>query len=118
MVQVFLLCIASLESGRGTLEAIFGPSLIITVVFCIIACEGISGGLSYVNVFHRVNVEGIRGEPGETELEKIAKTEFRIASIGFADTSGILMASLVAIWLEPVLCADQIGRGKTLCKEI
>ena len=79
------------------------------------------GGLSYVNVFHRVNKEGAEGYPEEADLsetDRVARTEFRIASIGFADTCGILAASLLATWLEPVLCLDQVSRGKDLCREI
>jgi battenin len=44
--------------------------------------------------------------------------EFRIASVGFADTLGILVASLVASALEPALCRAQVARGRTLCKEL
>lgn len=44
--------------------------------------------------------------------------EFRIASVGFADTLGILMAALISTKVEPWLCASQVARGRTLCKEL
>lgn len=53
------------------------------LVLLLIACEGIFGGLAYVNVFYRLNRDG----ENEPDLQV---TEHRIASVGFADTSGIV----------------------------
>ncbi|CEQ39107.1 SPOSA6832_00612, partial [Sporobolomyces salmonicolor] len=44
--------------------------------------------------------------------------EQRIASVGFADTLGILVASLVASALEPRLCSAQVAHGRTYCREL
>jgi battenin len=42
--------------------------------------------------------------------------EFKIGSIGFADSMGILLASLVAMPMELELCRTQVERGKLLCR--
>lgn len=69
-----------------------------------------------VNVFYRVNQEGpdpnISHDLEKTRQEK----EFKIGSIGFADSSGILLASLLAVPTEMALCKTQIRRGKLLCQ--
>lgn len=44
-----------------------------------------------------------------------ALREFVISSIGAADTLAILLASLVAMAVEPRLCRVQIASGRTLC---
>lgn len=44
--------------------------------------------------------------------------EFRIGSIGFSDSVGILLASLLAVPTEVELCKAQVRRGKLLCKEL
>ncbi|TEB32688.1 hypothetical protein FA13DRAFT_1731182 [Coprinellus micaceus] len=67
-------------------------------VFFLICLEGICGGLAYVNVFYRINHEppdaNIRYN--DIELTRQAR-EFRIGSIGFADSTGILLASILAV---------------------
>lgn len=42
--------------------------------------------------------------------------EFKIGSIGFADSLGILLASVLAVPTEVGLCRAQVNRGKMLCK--
>lgn len=42
--------------------------------------------------------------------------EFQIGALGFADSAGILVASLVAIPLEGYLCRLQLRNGRELCK--
>ena len=44
--------------------------------------------------------------------------EFKIGSIGFADSTGILLASVLAVPTEVELCKAQVARGKTLCKAL
>jgi battenin len=44
--------------------------------------------------------------------------EFRIGSLGFADSFGILLASLIAMPTELGLCQLQVLRGKDLCKRL
>lgn len=47
--------------------------------------------------------------------DESALREFVISSIGAADTLAILLASLVAMVVEPRLCNQQIASGRTLC---
>ena len=79
-----------------------------------------------MNVFFRINQDRPRSSAGtstdmDDEDDFLAKErskqehEFRIGSIGFADSSGILLASIVAMPTEMSLCRAQIARGKGLC---
>lgn len=75
--------------------------------------------LRSVNVFYRVNQEkhesdGHGADPERTRQER----EFRIGSIGLADSAGILMASLLAVPTEMGLCRVQVSRGKTFCQQL
>lgn len=47
--------------------------------------------------------------------DESALREFVISSIGAADTLAILLASLVAMVVEPRLCRVQMASGRTLC---
>ena len=87
-----------------------------------------------VNVFYRLNQEytspapRLRNseDPAYDEVDDDAfgrerlkqEREFKIGSIGFADSSGILLASILAVPTEVILCRAQVGRGKALCKEL
>ncbi|KIM73637.1 hypothetical protein PILCRDRAFT_723458 [Piloderma croceum F 1598] len=106
------------ESGNGTMnhltESWEGAS--VAIVFLLISLEGICGGLAYVNVFYHVNQFPMRDDV-DAELAK-QEREFQIGSIGFADSLGILCASLLAIPTELALCRAQVGRGKMLCKAV
>ncbi|KAJ2927659.1 hypothetical protein H1R20_g9441, partial [Candolleomyces eurysporus] len=88
-------------------------------VFLLVCLEGICGGLAYVNVFYRINHEppdnNIRYN--DIELTRQAR-EFKIGSIGFADSTGILFASILAVPTEIELCKAQVARGKMLCKSL
>ncbi|KAJ2915730.1 hypothetical protein MD484_g4663, partial [Candolleomyces efflorescens] len=81
-------------------------------VFLLVCLEGICGGLAYVNVFYRINHEppdnNIRYN--DIELTRQAR-EFKIGSIGFADSTGILLASILAVPTEIELCKAQINHG-------
>ncbi|KAK7062843.1 deoxycytidyl transferase [Paramarasmius palmivorus] len=107
IVQGFILLTLMFESARGFfLDDHEGLS--ITLVFCLISIEGTCGGLAYVNTFYRINQE--RPDPGTDthDLERIKQErEFKIGSIGFADSSGILLASLVSVPTELTLCKAQ-----------
>ena len=73
---------------------------------------------SSVNAFYRVGQEQVVDENGmETQdLERRKQErEFRIGSMGFADSLGILFASLIAMPTEIGLCKIQVHRGKDLC---
>lgn len=69
-----------------------------------------------VNVFYRVNHE----PPEPNTRNNIERTrqerEFKIGSIGFADSTGILFAAIFAVPTELELCKAQVRRGKLLCK--
>lgn len=74
-----------------------------------------------VNVFYRVGQEGSgAADPNDLHAQELARQEqeFRIGSIGFADSLGILLASLIAMPTEVGLCHTQVQRGKLLCKEL
>ncbi|KZS96975.1 batten disease protein Cln3 [Sistotremastrum niveocremeum HHB9708] len=112
VVQLIILTILATESASG----LFGNSetFSIALVFLLIGLEGICGGLAYVNVFYQIGQESSpsAGEKGRQERE------FKIGSIGFADSLGILLASILAVPTEIFLCQTQVNRGKTLCKSL
>ncbi|KAI6020128.1 hypothetical protein PISMIDRAFT_206038 [Pisolithus microcarpus 441] len=115
IAQLAILITLACESAFGIFsEDHEGRS--IAFVFVLISIEGICGGLAYVNVFYRINQE--RPDPSTVENEELAKQEceFKIGSLGFADSSGILFASLLAVPTEIELCKLQVARGKLLCQ--
>lgn len=66
-----------------------------------------------VNVYHCIGQE----ERNVVESERSKQErEFRIGSIGLADSFGVLTASLLAVPTEVELCKAQIRRGKTICR--
>ena len=69
-----------------------------------------------VNTFYHINQMPAKSG-GDPELAK-QEREFQIASIGFADSLGILLASLLAMPTELQLCNAQVRRGKSLCKAL
>ncbi|KAI6115303.1 batten's disease protein Cln3 [Pisolithus croceorrhizus] len=115
VVQLTILITLAYESAFGIFsEDHEGRSIVF--VFVLISIEGICGGLSYVNVFYRINQE--RPNPSNVEnkeLEKQAR-EFKIGSLAFSDGCGILLASLLAMPTEIELCKLQVARGKLLCQ--
>ncbi|KAK7042316.1 protein BTN [Favolaschia claudopus] len=120
IIQAFILAILAFESAVGIFPS--GPSgtdfeaWSITIVFLLISLEGICGGSAYVNVFYRINQE----TPSPDTAHDIERTrqerEFKIGSVGFADSSGILFAAILAVPTEVALCRQQVSRGKLLCK--
>ncbi|KAI0765947.1 batten's disease protein Cln3 [Trametes elegans] len=119
IVQGVILSILAYESAVG----IFGDSdtregWSFALVFSLITVEGICGGLAYVNVFFRVNQERHDGAPGADPERARQEREFRIGSIGLADSAGILMASLLAVPTELGLCRAQVARGKVFCQSL
>ncbi|KAF8909209.1 batten's disease protein Cln3 [Mucidula mucida] len=115
VVQGFILVALGYESAVGFFSD-ESEELSISLVFLLVSLEGICGGLAYVNVFYRINQE----QPDPNSMSDLERTkqerEFKIGSIGFSDSLGILMASLVAVPTEMQLCRTQVARGKTLCK--
>ncbi|KAG8875582.1 battenin CLN3 protein [Tulasnella sp. 331] len=120
IVQAGVLLTLVLESAIGIFPEESNPTLTFLLVFTLIAVEGVCGGLAYVNVFYRVGQENHPSEGDDAyELEKKKQErEFKIGSIGFADSLGILLASLIAMPTEIGLCKAQVGRGKTFCKTL
>jgi len=117
ILQGVILLALTFESSIGFFPA-DSEALSISTVFILVSMEGICGGLAYVNVFYRVNQE--RPDPDSVrDLERTKQErEFKIGSIGFADSLGILCASLLAVPTEIGLCRTQVRRGKILCKEL
>ncbi|KAG0703550.1 batten's disease protein Cln3 [Suillus ampliporus] len=115
IIQFVILLILVFESAVGLLpEDRAGGSIFL--VFVLISIEGICGGLAYVNVFYRINQE--QPDPSSVHNPELTKQEreFKIGSIGFADSSGILLASILAVPTELELCRVQVARGKYLCR--
>ncbi len=69
-------------------------------------------------MFYRINQEQLdpssAGDPERVKQER----EFKIGSIGFSDSVGILLASIVAVPTEIELCKAQVARGKLICKSL
>ena len=69
-----------------------------------------------VTVFYRINQE----RPNLSTLVDMERSrqelEFKIGSLGFSDSSGILLAALLAVPTEVQLCRAQVARMKMLCK--
>ncbi|KAL1663367.1 batten's disease protein Cln3 [Schizophyllum commune] len=107
---------------------------IIYLILGLIALEGVCGGSSYVNTFYRINQEppsptmtldsGTRAwrddlstrppaassvsSAGDERL-RAAQREFLIGSLGFSDSVGILLASIVSVPVEVALCKVREG---------
>ncbi|GAA6023232.1 hypothetical protein JCM11491_006488 [Sporobolomyces phaffii] len=134
VLQVAILGLALVEASTLVFVRLFGEAGATWVTVALVCCEGLCGGLAYVNCFYRLGTaidddddDEDEDEDEEEEGGRDLKTrkarreqekEFRIASVGFADTSGILVASVVASGLEPWLCARQVSRGRTLCRQL
>jgi len=114
ILQGVILLILSFEAAVGSFSS-DSEGLNVLFVFLLISLEGICGGSAYVNVYYRINQE--RPDPDVRDVERAKQErEFKIGSIGLADSSGILTASLLAVPTELALCKAQIARGKLLCK--
>ncbi|KAF8557494.1 batten's disease protein Cln3 [Imleria badia] len=115
VAQFLILVTLMYESAVGIFSEDHPASSII-FVFLLISIEGICGGLAYVNVFYRINQE--RPDPSTViDMERSRQElEFKIGSLGFSDSSGILLAALLAVPTEVQLCRAQVARMKMLCK--
>lgn len=81
----------------------FIPSVYMLMV--LMFYEGLLGGLSYVNTFMQVS----RRVP-------LTEREFAMGAVGVSDSAGIVIAGLISLWLEPRLCAYQVGTGRPWCE--
>jgi battenin len=115
VAQFLILVTLMYESAVGIFSEDH-PATSILFVFMLISIEGICGGLAYVNVFYRINQE--RPDPSTViDMERSRQElEFKIGSLGLSDSSGILLASLLAVPTEVELCRAQVARMKMLCK--
>ncbi|KAF7762224.1 hypothetical protein Agabi119p4_8817 [Agaricus bisporus var. burnettii] len=114
-VQAIILGLLSLESACG----FFGDDhegLSVFMVFLLVSIEGICGGLAYVNVFYRLNQEHPDSDASHDPERTKQEREFKIGSIGFSDSLGIMFAAALAVPTEVELCRAQVRRGKLLCK--
>lgn len=116
VVQGLILLTLAFESAVGFTSE---DGIAIVLDILLISLEGICGGLAYVNVFYRLAQDppGLDSETVDDE-RRAQEKEFMIGSIGFADSSGILFAALVAIPTEIELCKAQVARHKYLCKAL
>lgn len=118
LAQLCLLAITSLESATGFLSLPLGESTATWLVLMLVSLEGLCGGAAYVNAFYHLGQEADDDETlgdGKDSVRRAQEREFKIASVGLADTLGILVASVVGSALEPRLCRAQQDRGKSLC---
>ncbi|KAJ1571482.1 hypothetical protein NDA15_003514 [Ustilago hordei] len=133
VLQTGLLFLLASESLYGWFRASIANPLVI-VLICI---EGLAGGAAYVSVFYSIGVDGrndgnrivlpadatqeAEGEYGEDKAYALAKKaqeqEFRIGSVGFGDSLGILAASIISMPLQVGLCNAQARDGRELCKQ-
>ncbi|CAB63796.1 battenin CLN3 family protein [Schizosaccharomyces pombe] len=72
-------------------------------VLFLIFVEGLIGGTVYVNVYHSL------------QTTESSQRELAISTVGSSDSSGIFLASLVSLFLEPSLCHFQADRGRDWC---
>ncbi|KAJ7757110.1 batten's disease protein Cln3 [Mycena metata] len=120
VLQAGILLLLAFESTVGIFPG--GPGAndteawSIATVFLLISLEGICGGSAYVNVFYRINQDPPSPETAHDIERTRQEREFKIGSVGFADSSGILFASILAVPTEVALCRQQVARGKLLCK--
>ncbi|KIL68388.1 hypothetical protein M378DRAFT_8473 [Amanita muscaria Koide BX008] len=114
IIQAGILLTLLYESAVGFFPA-DAEGLNIVTVFLLISLEGFCGGAAYVNVYYYVNQEQADQLVGDPERHK-QEREFKIGSIGFSDSMGILLASILAVPTEVYLCKAQVNRGKMLCK--
>ncbi|KAF8523775.1 batten's disease protein Cln3 [Hysterangium stoloniferum] len=117
ILQTFILITLAFESALGIFD-FASEEWSILCVFLLISLEGICGGLAYVNTFYHVGQEkasdACNFDPERARQER----EFKIGSIGFSDSLGILLASIVAVPTEVGLCAAQVRRGKMFCNDL
>ncbi|EPQ28143.1 uncharacterized protein PFL1_04470 [Pseudozyma flocculosa PF-1] len=136
ILQTALLLVLASES----LHAWFRPSIASPLVIVLICIEGLAGGGAYVSVFYSIGLNeeraaSVRLPDGDDDDEEDAadpdhpkaayeaarraqEHEFRIGCVGFGDSLGILVASLVSMPLQVDLCNRQVASGRSLCKQV
>ncbi|KAF9584499.1 battenin CLN3 protein [Lunasporangiospora selenospora] len=88
-------------------QALFGWISVIYVIFAIVFWEGLLGGATYVHTYLGIS-HAFEHDP--------KSKEFAMGAVGVADGAGILLAGVISLWLEPMLCRWQVvERGVELC---
>lgn len=135
VIQLVILMTLVYESAIGIFsDNSEGASFFL--VFFLVSIEGVCGGLALyaitscfrhlsmfisfvsvhsVNAFYWINHE--KSDSSDPEIAKQEK-EFKMGSMGVPDSSGIILATLLAMPLEIGLCAAQVKRGKELCRSL
>jgi battenin len=90
-----------------TMQALlfFLPS--VYILFVIIFWEGLLGGAVYVNCFAKI-----------LEEVPLEDREFSLGATSVSDSGGICVAGVLGIIMEPRLCAWQVARGRTWCRNV
>ncbi len=103
LIQFFVLAILSLQSRTFVFSSasytppvtppLEGVDRSITFVFLFMCLEGLCGGSAYVNTFYHVGREdsdsdGDEDGDGEDNVKAKMEKEFRIGSVGAADSTG------------------------------
>ena len=81
----------------------FNPSIYLTFIFMVY--EGLLGGAAYVNTFSSVS-----------NSVSLKDREFAMGAVTMSDSSGIVVAALMSMMLEPSLCQYQINHGRPWCE--
>lgn len=89
-----------------TAHALFPLAPSVHVLFAAVFWEGLLGGLVYVNTFAAIR-----------DADAGPAREFALAAVTVADSAGICAAGLIALALEPALCAWQVAHGRPWCRE-
>ena len=111
ILQFFILCLLIIQSLLVIIPTIYP-------LFIIIFCEGILGGLVYVNAFHEV--QDREHSDADREFALGAGTSFPHSGltmiVGMADSGGVTVAGFISLILEPLLCGYQVNTGRPWCR--
>lgn len=77
------------------------------LVLLVILWEGLLGGATYVNAFYNISVD-----------VHPTYREFSMGVVALADTLGITVAGISALFIGPALCQWKIAHGNDLCRNI
>lgn len=110
----------------------FRTSIASPLVIVLICIEGLAGGAAYVSVFYSIGMNeeahsAITLNEADDALtmskqlglaKRAQEHEFRIGCVGFGDSLGILIASLISMPLQVGLCEHQVHTGRSLCQQV
>lgn len=86
------------------LQSLFmiNPSIYINFIFMLF--EGLLGGSAYVNTYMSV-----------MEAVPHSEREFAMGAVTMSDSSGIVVAAFISMWLEHQLCGYQVSHDRPWC---